>query len=235
MILDQKRWFLLLDGQVTGPYADQEIENRIDNSAEPHKETLIWGRGQSEWQPPDKWRLALKALLAQQAMEQQGSRQWKMQVDGKELTPMSMEELIEHLKDYTDLSMVRVWTDGFDDWKEVFQVRKIMEELGVSRRSHPRVPIMGSLKAQASFGELNAKIISISEGGIGVNSAKGLQIGEQFTANLTSPNLFVGITCNMEVVYVGADGYAGMRFLGLPSEARSAIIEYVKKFQQIQK
>lgn len=231
MFLNQKRWFLLLDGQVTGPYADQEIENRIDKA----KETLIWGRGQSEWLAPDKWRLALKSLLAQQALEQQSSRQWKMRVDNKELTPMSLEELIEHLKDYTDLSPVRVWTDGFDDWKEVFQVRKIMDELGISRRSHPRVPIMGGLKAQAGFGELNAKIISISEGGVGVNSAKGLQIGEQFAANLTSPNLFVSITCNMEVVYVGADGYAGMRFLGLPSEARSAIIEYVKKFQQVPK
>jgi PilZ domain-containing protein/uncharacterized protein DUF4339 len=231
MLLDQKRWFLLLEGQVTGPYADQEIENRIDKDKDP----LIWGRGQSEWLPPDKWRLALKALLAQQALEQQNSRQWKMQVDGKQLTPMSLEELVEHLKDYTDLSPVRVWTEGFDDWKEIFQVRKIMDELGLSRRNHPRVPIMGSLKATTGNGELNAKIISISEGGVGVNSAQGLQIGEQFPANLSSPNLFLTINCNIEVVYVSADGYAGMRFLGLPSEARSAIIEYVKKFQQVAK
>lgn len=229
MFLDQKRWFLLLEGQVTGPYADQEIENRIDKS----KETLIWGRGQSEWLGPEKWRLTVKAMLAQQALEQQSTRQWKMKVDNKELTPMSLDELIEHLKDYTDLSPVRIWTEGFDDWKEVFQVRKVMDELGISRRSHPRVPMMGSLKATAGIGELNAKIISISEGGVGVNSAKGLQIGETFPAVLTSPNLFVSITCNIEVVYVSADGYAGMRFLVLPDEARSAIIEYVKKFQQV--
>ncbi len=229
--MENKRWFLLLEGQVTGPYSDEEIQNRIDNA----KDSLIWGRGQSEWLGPDRWRTATKALIDQLALEQQSSRQWKMRVDHKELTPMTLEELIEQLKDYTDLSPVRVWTDGFDDWKEVFQVRKIMDELGISRRSHSRVPIMGSLKATAGLGELNAKIISISEGGIGVNSAKGLQIGEKFPAALGSPNLFMNITCNMEVVYVGADGYAGMRFLGLPSEARSAIIEYVKKFQQVQK
>lgn len=227
--MEQKRWFLLLEGQVTGPYGDQEIENRIDNANGP----LIWGRGQSEWLAPDKWRLAMKALIAQQAIEQQQSRLWKMRVDDKELTPMSLEELIEHLKDYTDLSPVRIWTDGFDDWKEVFQVRKVMDELGISRRNHPRVPIMGSLTGTASFGELNAKIISISEGGVGVNSAKGVQIGEQFRAAITSPNLFLQINSNVEVVYVGADGYAGMRFLGLPSEAKSAIIEYVKKFQHV--
>lgn len=231
MFLEQKRWFLLLDGHVSGPFADTEIENRIDNS----KEAQIWGRGQSEWLGPDKWRLALKSLLAQQALEQQTSRQWKMKVNAKELTPMTMEELIEHLKEYSDLTPVRVWTEGFDDWKEVFQVRKIMDELGISRRSHPRVPIMGTLKATAGFGELSAKIISISEGGLGVNNSKGLQIGETFSADMTSPNLFMNITCNVEVVYVGADGYAGLRFLGLPSEARSVIIEYVKKFQQAPK
>jgi hypothetical protein len=227
--LEQKRWFLLLDGQVSGPYGDQEIENRVDNTTDP----LVWGRGQSEWLPPDKWRLALKTLQAQQAVEQEHSRHWKMRVNNKELTPMKMEELIEHLKDYTDLSPVRIWTEGFDDWKEVFQVRKIMDELGISRRSHPRVPIMGNVKGQASFGELHAKLISISEGGIGVNSSKGVQIGEQIPAKVSSPNLFVEINTTLEVVYVGADGYAGMRFLTVTGEAKSAIIEYVKKFQQV--
>jgi hypothetical protein len=225
--LEQKRWFLLQEGQVTGPYGDQEIQKRVDDAKAP----LVWGRGQSEWLTPDRWRTTLKALIDEQALEQQKSRQWKMRVNNKELTPMTLDELIEQLKDYTDLSPVRIWTDGFDDWKEVFQVRKIMDELGISRRSHPRVPMMGHLKAMAEFGELNAKIISISEGGVGVNSAKGVQIGEKFSTVLDSPNLFMNITCIMEVVYVGADGYAGMRFLGLPSEARSAIIEYVKKFQ----
>lgn len=228
--MEQKKWFLLLDGQVTGPYGDQEIDHRVEKAKDP----LIWGRGMSEWLAPDKWRKTLKAMLDQQNRELQSSRQWKMRVNNKELTPMSIDELIEHLKDYTDLSPVRIWTEGFDDWKEVFQVRKIMDELGISRRGHPRVPIMGSLKAKASFGELNAKIISISEGGAGVNSAKGLQIGETLHGELSSPNLFVNFTCDLEVVYVGTDGYAGLRFLSLNNEAKAAIIEYVKKFQQVQ-
>lgn len=226
--MEQKRWFLLHEEQVTGPYADQEIENKLSNTKNP----LIWGRGQSEWLPPDKWRLALKSLLDQQALEQQLHRQWKMQVDHKELTPMTLDELIEQLKDYKDLSPVRVWTEGFDDWKEVFQVRKIMDELGVSRRSHPRVPIMGTLKGHAPSGDVSAKVISISEGGLGVNHAKDLQIGDKFPVSITSPNLYLEINANIEVVYVGGDGYAGMRFLGLPNEAKSTIIEYVKKFQQ---
>lgn len=229
--MEQKKWFLLLDDQVTGPYDAPEIQNRIDKAKDP----LIWGRGQAEWLSPDKWRTAMKALVDQQTLEQQNSRQWKMRVDQKELTPMTLDELIGHLKDYTDLSPVRLWTEGFDEWKEVFQVRKIIDELGISRRSHFRVPMIGSLKATAGFGELNAKVISVSEGGVGVNSSKGLQVGEKFSAALNSPNLFLNITCNMEVVYVGPDGYAGLRFLGLPIEAKSAIIEYVKKFQQAPK
>jgi hypothetical protein len=228
--LEQSRWFLLLDGQVTGPYADPEIETKLEGAQDP----LVWGRGQAEWMSPDKWRVVLKALNAQAALENQRNRQWKMRVDHKELTPMTVEELVEQLKDYTDLSPVRIWTDGFDEWKEVYQVQKVMEELGISRRSHPRVPIMGTLKTDATAGAINAKMISISEGGIGVNNAKGLTIGEKFNAILSSPNLFMPINANIEVVYVGADGYAGLRFLMLPSEARSAIVDYVKKFQQAQ-
>lgn len=226
--MNQKKWFLLLEGQVSGPYADQEIENRIDKAKDP----FVWGRGQSEWLPAEKWRLAVKALMEQNAIEQQAHRLWKMRVGEKELTPMNLSELIENLKEYSDLSRVRIWSEGFDDWKEVFQVRKIMDELGISRRTHPRVPIMGSVKGVAAMGELNAKAISISEGGLGVNSAKGLQIGEKFPIHFSSPNLFLEINTTVEVVYVSADGYAGLRFLGLPSEPKSAIIEYVKKFQQ---
>ncbi|MBC7371514.1 MAG: PilZ domain-containing protein, partial [Bdellovibrionaceae bacterium] len=215
--MEQARWFLLLDGQVTGPFADPDIETRL--AAGPN-EALIWGRGQSEWMAPDKWRVMLKALLAQSALENSRASVWKMRIDHKELTPMNLDELVEHLKDYTDLSPVRIWTEGFEEWKEVFQVQKVMEELGISRRTHPRVPIMGTLKTDASAGAVTAKVISISEGGIGVNSASGLQIGEKINAAITSPNLFIPIHANLEVVYVGADGYAGLRFLALPNEAK---------------
>jgi hypothetical protein len=229
--LEQKRWFLLLDGQVTGPFDELGIEELLNGAKEP----LVWGRGQAEWMIPDKWRMVLKALQSQASLENQKNRLWKMRVDHKELTPMTMEDLVEHLKDYADLSPVRIWTEGFDEWKEVFQVQKVMEELGISRRTHPRVPIMGTLKCESSSGLITAKMISISQGGIGANSATGLQIGEKFNATISSPNLFIPINCMMEVVYVGADGYAGLRFLSVQSEAKSAIIDYVKKFQQAQK
>jgi hypothetical protein len=54
--------------------------------------------------------------------------------------------------------------------------------------------------------------------------------GEKFEATLTSPNLLTQINAAMEVVYVGTNGYAGLRFLKIPSEARAALIDYVKKF-----
>ncbi len=224
--MEEKRWFLLLDSQVSGPYADPEIEERIKGAKEP----LLWGRGQSEWMTPQKWRTVLESLLAEAKLENQKNRLWKMRVDHKELTPMTLEELVEHLKDYTDLSPVRIKTEGFEDWKEVYQVQKVVDELGISRRTHPRVPIMGNLKCEASTGPMNARMISISEGGVGVNSAAGLQLGEKFEALLTSPNLFIPINASMEVVYVSTNGYAGLRFLKITTEARTALVDYVKKF-----
>ena len=45
--------------------------------------------------------------------------------------------------------------------------------------------------------------------------------------------LFVTINTTCEVVYVGNDGYAGLRFVGLPEEFKSSIIEYVRKFATV--
>lgn len=237
--MEQKRWFLLIDGQVTGPFADRDLEANLttlnSQSSAPATEPLIWGRGQGEWMNAEKWRAAVAALNAQEALEAQKSRQWRMKVGQKELTPMNLEELIEQLKEFTDLSPVRVWTEGFEDWKEVFHVQKIMTELGVSRRQHARVPIMGTLKCETPHGMMSAKVISISEGGLGCTGVMGLHVGDKVRASMTSPNLFVPINSTVEIVYLGGDGYAGMRFLGLPPEGKSAIIEYVKKFQQVQK
>ncbi|MNT95603.1 hypothetical protein D3C72_2375100 [compost metagenome] len=73
-------------------------------------------------------------------------------------------------------------------------------------------------------------MISISEGGLGVTEVRNLQIGDRFTGNLNSPNLYMQINAICDVVYLGNDGYAGLRFANLPIEAKSSIIEYVNKF-----
>lgn len=222
-----KIWFLLTEGQVKGPFEQSEIETLLVSAKDPQ----IWGRGLPEWLPPAKWRQNLKSLLtspSQNSSETEGV--WYVRVEGKEKTPLSYSDLISYLKTLTDFSAVDVRPDSNSPWKEIYAVPRVVEELGISRRSHPRVPIVGTLACSGANGDFTGRVISISEGGLGINDAKNLQIGERFKATLTSPNLFVTINTTCEVVYVGNDGYAGLRFVGLPAEFKSSIIEYVNKF-----
>ncbi|WP_374080409.1 PilZ domain-containing protein [Bdellovibrio bacteriovorus] len=224
-----KIWFILSEGQVNGPYDHEEIEARLSSAKEPQ----IWGRGQSEWMTPSRWRQSLKEALQTAPVSTEPQGVWKVRVEGQEKSSMKYSDLIAYLKTLKDFSVVDISADNSGVWKEVYAVPRVVEDLGISRRSHPRVPMVGTLACEGDKGEFTCRVISISEGGLGVNDARNLQIGERFKATLTSPNLFVTITSTCEVVYVGNDGYAGLRFVGLPTEFKSSIIEYVNKFATV--
>ncbi|WP_347356422.1 PilZ domain-containing protein [Bdellovibrio sp.] len=227
--MNPKNWFILSEGQVTGPFDHEEIESRLTNT----QEAQIWGRGQSEWMTPLKWRQSLKDQHQIAVAQNEPPGLWQLRVEGKEQPAMKYSDLITYLKKLRDYSAVDICTDNSKVWKEIYSVPRIVDDLGISRRSHPRVPMVGTLACESPKGEFSCRVISISEGGLGVNDAQNLQIGERFKGTLTSPNLFVTINTTCEVVYVGNDGYAGLRFVGLPEEFKSSIIEYVRKFATV--
>ncbi len=229
--MNLKIWFILNEGQVTGPFNPEEIESKIaalSSQAQNNPELQIWGRGHSEWMAPGKWRQLLKELQPQKSDADQ-QQLWKIRIDGTERAPMKYVDLITYLKSLKDFSTVDL-SFGGSGWKEIFSFQKIVDDLEISRRSHPRVPIVGTLACESSKGEFSCRVISISEGGLGINDAQSLKIGERFSGTLNSPNLYITINSTCEVVYVGADGYAGVRFVGLTEEFKSSIIEYVNKF-----
>ncbi|MFS4459920.1 PilZ domain-containing protein [Bdellovibrio sp. HCB2-146] len=225
--MNPKIWFIHNEGQVTGPYDHDEIESK----ASQHPEMQIWGRGQGEWVSLAKWRQNLKEIPAPVKADLEVQQLWKARINGQERAPMAYDDLLSLLRAIPDLSNVYVAAEPQGTWKEVYAVERVIDDLGVSRRAHPRVPIVGSLHGESETkGEFTCRVISVSEGGFGVNDAKNLQIGEKFMGTLTSPNLYVTINCTCEVVYVGSDGYAGIRFVGLPAEYKTSIVEYVNKF-----
>lgn len=222
-----KIWFILNEGQVTGPHDEEEIEHRLVSAKEPQ----IWGRGLSEWMGPARWRQSLNEISHVAPSIAGTPHLWKVRIHGEEKSPMPYDDLITFLKSQKDLSPVEVaMGDGLPKWKEVYAFSQITGDLGVSRRAHPRVPIVGTLTCQSDEGEFTCRVISISEGGLGITDAKNLKIGQQLKTSLTSANLFITINSTCDVVYVGGDGYAGLRFNGLPSEFKSSIVEYVNKF-----
>ncbi|MGZ3775403.1 MAG: PilZ domain-containing protein [Pseudobdellovibrionaceae bacterium] len=225
--MEQKIWFILSEGQVTGPYNDTEVEERLSSAKDPQ----IWGRGHSEWMTSAHWKQNLKSTAKTESQKPKAETYWKVRIEGKEQKPLKYTDLISYLKTITDFSAVDICPDtDIGVWKEIYAYSQIAADLGITRRSHPRVPIVGKLICERSKGEITCRVISISEGGLGINDGQDLKIGERFKATLTSPNLFVTITSSCEVVYIGADGYAGLKFVGLPIEFKSSIIEYVNKF-----
>lgn len=225
-----KIWFILSEGQTTGPHDPEEVEKILPSLKDPQ----VWGRGHTEWMQPSRWRQLLREaghiipLPTPNPEKPQGL--WRVRIHAEEKPPLRYGELIPYLKNISDLSGVEVIPEAGDSWKEVYEIPRLVEELGISRRGHPRVPIMGTLSYEIPQGEATCRVISISEGGIGINDAHGMQIGNQFEGVLTSPNLYVTINATFEVVYVGVDGYAGLRFVDLPDEFKSSVIEYVNKF-----
>jgi hypothetical protein len=228
--MSDRKWFLLTDGQVTGPYTKEDAEFRAAQMTQP----LIWGRGQHEWVGVDRWNKILREFETLDRKPRVGSdRQWKIKVSGVESKAMGHDQMIDFLKTQKDYAEIQIWTDGYSEWKDIYQIHKIMDELGVSRRQHPRVPIMGSLSCEGATGTFMARVLSISEGGLGITEAPEVKIGEKFKTILKSPNLYGPIHATAEVVYVGTDNYAGLKFIGLNSESKSALIEYVKKFTEV--
>ena len=225
-LLNDQKWFICAEGVVTGPYDQNMVNERVSNSPQ----CLIWGRGLNEWLSPNKWK-KIEGELEKSIVQQrtQNERLWKLKVRGEELKPFNFDQMLHYLRAQTDFSEVLVWTEGYGDWKEIFQIHKIMDELGVPRRKHPRVPLMGQVSCEGASGVFVGRVLSISEGGLGFTDSENVKIGEKFKIIIKSPNLYLPIHATGEVVYVGNDGYVGMKFIGLQSESKSAIIEYVKK------
>ncbi len=123
------KWFVHIEGEVTGPFTEEDLPNKAA-----HPQALIWGRGMTEWLTFDKWK-AFSELdeETKAATLVHKERLWKVRVGNQELRPLKYDEMMEFLKSKTDLSEITLFTDGYETWKEVYQVHKIMDELGVSR------------------------------------------------------------------------------------------------------
>jgi hypothetical protein len=225
--MDGRKYFILANEQVKGPFDRDALNSALSQFTSP----LIWGRGQSEWLTPDQFEkmlVDLESTVNRQRL--QNEREWRIRIGDQELRPMFYSQMIDYLKNQADFSTFLIWTDGYNEWKEIYQVHKIMDDLGVSRRRHPRVPIMGQIEAEGTSGSFSARALSISEGGLGMTESPPTSMGDKYKVTLKSPNLYTPLHATAEVVFTGHDGYVGMKFTALPSESKSAIIEYVKKF-----
>lgn len=227
--MEEKVWFYLDGDKVKGPHSPAEILSQIESKDKTN--LSFWIRGETEWSSYEEWQnlLTEKEKSDTVAIELQ-QRIWKVRIDDVEKS-YPHKDLLNTLKDIKDLSTVKIWTDGYSDWKEVYQIHKIMDELGVSRRSHPRVPIMGEMIiSMPDNKEYVGKVLTISEGGFGGTGVPEIKMGDKFKVTIKCAQLSTQVYASCEALYISTGSYVGCKFMGLGTESKNAILEYVKKF-----
>lgn len=156
---------------------------------------------------------------------------YRVQINFVDQPMMTKNELLNLISKQEDISVVAIQDPKSKEWKEVYAFPDIVEKLGLSRRKHARVPILAQFVGRTNRHEsFNARIITISEGGLGLTEVYDLKIGDTAEGQVTSPHFFQPINIRAEVVYSGLDGYIGLNFTQISEESQAAIIDYMKKF-----
>jgi hypothetical protein len=220
------KWFLFHHGQVKGPFFSSQVQSLPEAP-----ESLIWGRGLNEWISYSRWLEWRDKQEAQlETIKRRLQRQWRARIANQDYGPMPYSDLIDLLKGRPHYKDVWVWTEGYKEWQSIFGFHKLMDDLGIGRRAHPRVPISGQVELESLKGNLSGRAVSISEGGMGVAEVSGLSVGETVQVTLKIPNLIQPVTASAEVVYIENDNFVGLKFNQISSETKSLIVEYVKHY-----
>ena len=144
---------------------------------------------------------------------------------------MSKSELLGFISKQKDISTLSIQNPKTKEWTDVYAYPEIVERLGLSRRKHPRVPILATFAGLNSKAEeMSTKVVTISEGGMGFTEVFDLKIGDTVEGQISSPHFFQPLHIKADVIYSGLDGYIGLKFSQINDEAKSAIVDYIKKF-----
>jgi len=158
-------------------------------------------------------------------------RLYKVQYNFIDQDLMSKEELLNFTLKQDDVSKIAVFDNTSKEWKEIYAFPEISEKLGISRRKNARVPILAQFTGMSAQDvKLNARVVTISIGGMGLTDTFDLNIGDTIRGQITSPHFFTPLNVEAEVTYTGTDGYVGSKFFQINDDTLALITEYVNKF-----
>jgi len=220
-------WFTCIGEEVKGPFELEELKEIVMNGNLPEN-CIVWGRGLDEWCLASKWINKANAVVKELKHKQIGQT-WHYAVDGESKGPMSRAELLHELRHVRHKDEILVWTKGMKQWADLFDFHDLVDELGLNRRSQPRARAKGNVEIQTDEGGIIAgQVRTISIGGIGIGSLnQSLGMGQAFNVKINAPDLGESFTVKAQVQYMTDNGYAGMKFLSIGSEAKSKITQYI--------
>jgi len=224
-------WFIYSNDVVTGPFSTKDVQQKLTvNELGAH--SFIWWRGQREWIQISSWQTDIDNILATLVTSQQNAI-WYIDLGASPLGPLTQNELLETLRNVTDLNRARLWAVGMKRWQTLFELHDVMELLGISRREHDRAPLMGTVaitRSNEAPRGFVAKTASISVGGIGVSNAHELRRGDEVALLIRTSDIPGNIHLRGEVVYVTDLGHAGIRFSKVHPETHALLHDYIKRF-----
>lgn len=220
------QWFLLNNEQVKGPFTEDQIKSDL-RSGRGDQDSLVWGRLLQHWLPLRQWQTELPNLL-KRAAESKDLRSWHYAVDGSTYGPFTRAQLIKEIAELRSKNELLIWTKGMPSWGHIYEFQDLMEEVGVSRRQHPRAAITGSAVIKSADKTLLGQLVTISPGGCGVVGVEGLAPGEKMSLDLKSDAFNETLRLRAEVRYVTDSHFVGIKFENISTEALSRIIEYIK-------
>ena len=158
---------------------------------------------------------------------------FKVQLNFIDQPMMTKVELMAFAARTDDPSLIAIFDRKSQDWKEIYAFKDIVDKLGLTRRKHPRVPILAQFNGTTSRHEkFSARLVTISIGGLGLTDVFDLNIGDMIYGNITSPHFYSPVAIESEVTYCGNDGYVGLKFTQINDDSMSLVTDYVKRFSQ---
>lgn len=157
---------------------------------------------------------------------------FRVQYDLVDQGEMTKEELMTFTAKQEDVAKITVFDKKMNEWRQIYSMADVVQRLGITRRANQRVPILAQFNGVhlGSGAKINARVITISRGGIGVTDNFELKLGETIQGQLTSPHFYSPVNITAEVTYAGLDGYVGLKFVNMNDEMIAHIIDYLKRF-----
>ncbi|HEX4922731.1 MAG TPA: PilZ domain-containing protein [Bdellovibrionales bacterium] len=224
---------MFADQLVRGPLTTENVEEGLATGRWT-LDTLIWWKGQAQWMSIANWRVMLPGIGAEQE-QKQTQQQWYLESKGTQTGPMTRSELVSFLKAAANPFQFSLWTPGFQHWKKLYFFEEFLNELGMSRRAHPRAPISGAAEIAKREQKFVLQTTTISAGGVGLIQGHGLVPGQTVQLTVRSPAFPNPIRSTAQIMYVRPDGMAGAKFNNIHIEAQSTIVDYVRQFEDAEK
>lgn len=223
------KWFVQKSDAVEGPFSADEVKSRL-NTGEFQLEHLVWGHGLDHWRPLQWWMESLPQLANAATTLEHVHEMWHYAYQGESHGPLPRADFLNKIKDVPNLGEIMVWTKGMKEWVPLFEFHDMLTEMGINRRQYPRADLAGKAVIKVDGITLIAQILTVSEGGFGLQLESGLNPGQVVTVELHSQSLSNTIHAKAECRYV-SQGVAGMRFTQISVENKGAIIQFVRQSQ----